>query len=84
MSGAILNRRPGNTRAKAKKNPLTDRQRQCLQWVRAGKSSPEIASILAISTYVVDEHIAKACKNLGVRRRVEAVVKATERGFLRA
>ncbi len=55
---------------------LTERQRQCLQWVREGKSSTDIADILGISSGVVDEHLAGACRRLGVRTRTQAVIEA--------
>jgi len=56
---------------------LTKRQRECLAWVREGKSSVTIGSILGISFATVDEHIAEACRRLGVRTRVQAAVEAT-------
>jgi DNA-binding CsgD family transcriptional regulator len=63
---------------------LTKRQRECLHWARTGKSSTDIAQILRISSGVVDEHIAGACKRLGVRTRMQAVVAAADRGYLDA
>ena len=62
---------------------LTPRQRDCLSWVRAGKSSADIAKILGISIYTVDEHIAAARAKLGVRTRVQAAVEASLDGVLR-
>ena len=61
---------------------LTGRQRECLAWVREGKSSPEIADRLGISAQTVDEHIAEACRRLGVRTRVQAVVEACLRSLI--
>jgi DNA-binding CsgD family transcriptional regulator len=61
---------------------LTLRQRECLLWVREGKSSSVIADILGISAGTVDEHIRGACNNLGVRTRVQAVIQATRLGLL--
>lgn len=61
---------------------LTARQRECLAWVRNGKSSPEIAERLGITAETVDEHIAEACRRLGVRTRVQAAVKATLEGLI--
>jgi DNA-binding CsgD family transcriptional regulator len=66
-------------------NPvLTKRQRECLKWVREGKSSTDIGVILGISGRVVDEHVAHACERLGVRTRVQAVFAATTKGCLDA
>ena len=61
---------------------LTERQRECLCWVRQGKSSPAIAEILGVSADTVDEHIAQACRRLGVRTRVQAVVEACLAGLI--
>jgi DNA-binding CsgD family transcriptional regulator len=55
---------------------LSRRQRECLQWVRAGKSDWEIGEILKISEYTVREHIEAARKKLGVRTRTQAVIEA--------
>lgn len=61
---------------------LTGRQRECLAWVREGKSSSDIADRLGISAETVDEHIAHACRRLGVRTRVQAVVEACSTGLI--
>ncbi|MEQ1809136.1 MAG: autoinducer binding domain-containing protein [Terricaulis sp.] len=55
---------------------LSRRQRECLQWVRAGKSDWEIGEILKISEHTVREHIEAARKKLGVRTRTQAVIEA--------
>jgi DNA-binding CsgD family transcriptional regulator len=62
---------------------LTDRQLECLEWVQEGKSSGDIGAILGISAKTVDHHILGACQRLGVRTRVQAVVKARELGLIR-
>ncbi len=61
---------------------LTDRQRECLAWVRQGKSSAMISEILGISVLTVDEHVAEACRKLGVRTRVQAAVEAAVSGII--
>lgn len=55
---------------------LTERQRDCLRWVREGKSATDIASILGISAHTVHEHVAGACRRLDVRTRIQAVTAA--------
>jgi LuxR family quorum-sensing system transcriptional regulator CciR len=62
--------------------PLSPRQRECLSWVRAGKSSTAIAEILGISVQTVDEHVKEACRRLGVRTRVQAAVEACLLGYI--
>ncbi len=55
---------------------LSRRQRECLQWVRAGKSDWEIGEILSISEFTVRDHIEQARKRLGVKTRTQAVIEA--------
>jgi DNA-binding CsgD family transcriptional regulator len=57
---------------------LTARQRECLSWVRAGKSAADIGAIVGISAYTVNEHVAEACRRLQVRTRVQAVAAALD------
>ncbi len=61
---------------------LTQRQRDCLSWVRHGKSATDIGDILGISPYTVHEHVAQACTRLGVRTRVQAVAMAIALGII--
>lgn len=61
---------------------LSARQRECLAWVRLGKSSSDISDILGISAYCVNEYIAAACRKLNVRTRVQAVVEALNQGMI--
>lgn len=61
---------------------LSSRQRECLTWVRHGKSSGMISDILGLSVQTVDEHIREACKKLGVRTRIQAAVEATLSGVI--
>ena len=62
---------------------ITDRQLQCLQWVQEGKSASDIGGILGLSGRTVDKHIRKLCGHLGVKTRLQAVVRARELGLLR-
>lgn len=62
--------------------PLTPRQRECLLWVRMGKSSSDIGDLLGLSAETVNDHIAAACQRLGVRTRVQAVAEAAVHGFI--
>lgn len=60
---------------------LTNRQRECLIWVEQGKSSSDIAVILGLSSETVNEHVGEACRRLGVRTRIQAVVAARAQGL---
>lgn len=74
------------TRAGTRRNPanvvLSQRQMQCLRWVRHGKSSSDIGDIIGLSTRTVDHYIADACRKLGVRTRTQAVIEASLRAGL--
>lgn len=61
---------------------LTPRQRECLQWVRAGKTSWEISEIMSISERTVIFHLEAACKRLDVHTRHQAVVEALMLGLI--
>lgn len=63
---------------------LTQRQLECLSWVREGKSSADIGGILGLSPRTVDDHIGKACHWFGVRTRGQAVQAALRLGLLQA
>ncbi len=57
---------------------LTERQLECLYWTQQGKSAGDIGLILGISPRTVEGHLAKACRILGVRTRLQAVLKVKE------
>jgi DNA-binding CsgD family transcriptional regulator len=59
---------------------LTRRQRECLAWVGAGKSSWEIGEILKLSEHTVNEHLGAARKRLRVHTTTQAVIEAVRRG----
>lgn len=61
---------------------LTKRQLECLAWTQEGKSASDIGLILGISGRTVEGHLAKVCQHLGVRTRIQAVIKAKDLGFL--
>lgn len=52
---------------------MSDRQLQCLRLASAGLTSSEIAAQVGVSARTVDEHLALACRALGVRTRIQAV-----------
>lgn len=62
---------------------ITERQLECLAWTQEGKSATDIGLILGISGRTVEGHLAKVCEHLGVRTRIQAVIKAKDLGFLR-
>lgn len=54
---------------------LSHRQRQCLTLASKGLTSSRIAAELGLSPRTVDEHLAGACRLLGVRTRIQAVAR---------
>lgn len=61
---------------------LSPRQAECLFWVQQGKSSRDIGIILGVSHRIVERHVFRACGKLGVRTRVQAVVRARSLGLI--
>ena len=61
---------------------LTPRQLECLRWVQEGKSSRDIGVILGISHRIVERHVFRACQRLGVRTRLQAVIRARTLGLI--
>jgi DNA-binding CsgD family transcriptional regulator len=61
---------------------LSERQLECLAWAQEGKSATDIGQIIGISGRTVEGHLAKACEALGVRTRIQAVLRARELGLL--
>jgi len=57
---------------------LSVRQLQCLYWAQEGKSATDIGQLIGISGRTVERHLFNACHALGVRTRVQAVVKARD------
>ena len=60
---------------RSKNYGLSARETEILDWVGAGKTNSEIASILGISLYTVKNHLRHIFKKLDVYNRVQAVSK---------
>jgi LuxR family quorum sensing-dependent transcriptional regulator len=78
--GLLLKQRGASADAPAP--VLTRRQREILQWVRAGKSSWDIGKLLGISEATVNFHVAEAMRRLNVKTRPQAVMEAIVRGLI--
>ncbi len=63
---------------------LTPRQRECLQWIAAGKTVWEIGQILTLSEHTVLEHLEAARLRIGARTRTQAAVLALAAGLIHA
>lgn len=61
---------------------LTAREREVLTWVSAGKTSWEVARILAVSERTAIFHVDNAMKKLDTRTRSQAVARAVALGLI--
>ena len=61
---------------------LSPREKECLGWAAAGKTSVETAIIIDRSMETVRLHIKNAMLKLGVHNRVHAVAKAVQMGLI--
>lgn len=60
---------------------LSERQIQVLAWILEGKTAWEIGQILGLSSRTVDGHLRQVYLKLGVRSRLQAVLRAQELGL---
>lgn len=61
---------------------LTGRERDCVLWTAAGKTSAEVASILGISANTVNHYLAAAATKLGTVNKAHTVATAIRRDLL--
>ncbi|MCR8726397.1 helix-turn-helix transcriptional regulator [Frigidibacter sp. ROC022] len=59
------------------RRPLTERQREALEWVADGKTTQDIAMLMEISTAMVEKHLRLARDALSVETTAHAVAKAS-------
>lgn len=55
--------------------PLTERERQVLQWLGSGKTDKDIGTILGISPRTVHKHLQRIYEKLGVETRTAACAR---------
>jgi LuxR family quorum-sensing system transcriptional regulator SinR len=85
--GSVLNARLARMSAiddgeKARRLPLTRRERETLAWIAAGKSYWEAAVILGISERTIRHFMANARMKLDVVNNAQAVAEAVWRGII--
>jgi len=64
------------------KSSLSQRERECLKWIAAGKTDWEIGAILTLSEKTVNVYVERAKRKLGVQTRTQAIVHALRGGFI--
>ncbi len=62
--------------------PLSPREQEILRLVASGDSNKEIAEQLVISEGTVKNHLSNILSKLGVKDRLQAVIRARELGWL--
>lgn len=77
LSG-LANRKP----ATASRNPISERERECLSWVSEGKTTDEVALILGVSSNTVNSYLAHAIQKLSARNRAMAIATAIRTGII--
>jgi DNA-binding NarL/FixJ family response regulator len=77
-------RRHGAPSAPAALAALTEREREVLVLVAAGRSNDEIAAELSITSATAKTHVSRAMAKLGARDRAQLVVMAYESGLVTA
>jgi DNA-binding CsgD family transcriptional regulator len=62
---------------------LTQKETECLNWCKEGKTNWEIGEILSISEKTVEFHLSNTTRKLGVSTRITAVVKGLQLGLIK-
>jgi len=70
--------------SRAEPPSLTRRETECLRWVAAGRSDPQIGMILGLSSNTVHAHVEAAKTKLGANSRAQLVLRAVMAGILRS
>jgi LuxR family quorum sensing-dependent transcriptional regulator len=69
--------------ASKKDRVLTDREREVLHWIAAGKTAWDTGGILSIAEDTVNKHITSAMRKLNVHTRAQAVAESIRRREIR-
>jgi DNA-binding CsgD family transcriptional regulator len=70
---------PADGTAEHAADTLTPREREVLDWVAAGKTNRDIATILGASPRTVEKHLERIYEKLGVETRTAAAMRVVKR-----
>jgi DNA-binding NarL/FixJ family response regulator len=84
LVASYVRRPPGPARDARRLEALSDRERDVLALIGAGRSNPEIAAALFISLATVKSHVRHILAKLDLRDRPQAIVLAHESGLVDA
>ena len=82
LVASYVQRPPAATEPSGRLDPLSDRERDVLALMGAGRSNPEIAAELFISLATVKSHVRHILAKLDLRDRAQAIVLAHECGLV--
>jgi DNA-binding CsgD family transcriptional regulator len=68
--------------SRASRDPLSERERECLAWVSQGKTTDEVALILGVSSNTVNSYVAHAIQKFGASNRAMAIATAIRSGII--
>ena len=72
----------GNANVIFKMDPLTPREREVLKLIAEGKSSKEVANLLSISVFTVNNHRANIMEKLNLKKATDLVKYAIRKGYI--
>ncbi|MCA1440513.1 autoinducer binding domain-containing protein [Ensifer sp. IC4062] len=80
----LLYSRLSEVRGRDRRGPgsLSRREIECLRWAAAGKTTVEMARIMALSEYTVNHYLNRATRKLDSVNRVQTVAKAMRAGLI--
>lgn len=67
---------------RSSRDPLSERERECLLWVSEGKTTDEVALILGVSSNTVNSYVAHAIQKFGASNRAMAIATAIRSGII--
>jgi DNA-binding NarL/FixJ family response regulator len=82
LDGNVGRRGPSPMAETVARAGLTDREREVLVGLAAGRSNTELAAGLYLSEATVKTHVSSVLAKLGLRSRVQAVIAAYESGLV--